>query len=163
MSFHSLRSFSFCFCRRCCCFFFSLRLFCFVIFLSYKPLSVLLFLFNSTFEKFYFTYFLMKIIRCSGMFHVPVYRWLKRNVLLQNLTWSDVIISRYFKILVIYSQSYACLSIRRNCTLEVSFNSAYCDFWTCFVSTEATLVSSVTGYCNVGKMFVRTPTSLGHA
>ena len=63
------------------------------------------------------------------------YRGIVWNVLLQR---SDYI-SHYYKILVIYTQGYiylfVCLFICRKCTLiEVRFASAYCVFWTCFVS-----------------------------
>ena len=69
------------------------------------------------------------------MFHVPGFI----EGLYEKYCYKDLIISHYYKILVIYTQGYiylfVCLFICRKCTLiEVRFASAYCVFWTCFVS-----------------------------
>ena len=76
----------------------------------------------------------MSIIRwsgCSGMFHFPGVI----DCLNEMYCYRDLIISHHYKILVIYTQFYSCLVIGRKCTLiEVRFTSAYCVFWTCFVS-----------------------------
>ena len=87
--------------------------------------------------KIYFYIFFLIItsiiqwLRCSGMFHVPGFI----DGLNEMYCHRDLIISHYYKILVIYTQFYSCLFIGRKCTLiEVRFTSAYCVFWTCFVS-----------------------------
>ena len=67
------------------------------------------------------------------MFHVPFFI----DGLNEMYCYKDLIISHYYKILAMYTQGYHCLFICRKCTLiEVicTFTSAYCVFWTCFVS-----------------------------
>ena len=74
------------------------------------------------------------------------YLWSKRNVLLQNLIWPDVIMSRYVKILVIYTLSYTCLfSCNASHALRDDPNNGCEEDYTCS-SDQISYVSKIARY-----------------